>query len=185
MKNELKTLLASFYLLTSTFVMAQKYETQSYDVIKNIAPAEVRYYPPAMKIVADDANGFRQLFGFISGNNSENQKIAMTTPVYRGTTNGKKTMAFVLPKSFTTKNTPRATSKTVAVVAAPSGYFLAYAYGGYTSASKEQLALEKLNSIAQEQNLKIIGAPQWLFYNAPYQFWNRKNELLLEIQAPR
>ncbi|MGA0415645.1 MAG: heme-binding protein [Flavobacteriia bacterium] len=166
-------------------MMAQKYETQSYDLVQTLDGGEIRFYPPVMKIITADENSFRQLFGFISGNNTANKKIAMTTPVYRATEDGKKTMAFVLPKKFTTKNTPQPNAQAVDVIESPSGYFLAYTYSGYSSSTKEKEALLVLQKIAAENKLNIIGAPKWLFYNSPYQFWRRKNELLLEIEAPK
>lgn len=67
--------------------MAGKYETQSYDVIKTVGKLEVRFYPEVMMVKAQRINGFRLLFGFISGNNVEHEKIAMTTPVYMSSNN--------------------------------------------------------------------------------------------------
>ncbi|MGC6480304.1 MAG: SOUL family heme-binding protein [Flavobacteriaceae bacterium] len=178
--------LGVFCCLIHGSLMAQRYETQSFTVLKPLSEqAQLRYYPSVMKIEAADENGFRQLFGFISGQNSENRKIEMTTPVYRQGSGEQKTMAFVLPKRFKAENTPKPQNKAVRVLASAAGYFMAYTYTGYTSPAKEKAALEQLRQLAEKHSLTIIGPPNWLFYNAPYQFWNRKNELLLEIIAPQ
>ena len=73
-------------------LMAQKYETQEYQVIDQIDNAEIRFYPSAamVKISADQNrnNNFGKLFRYIAGNNQENEEIAMTTPVYMSDQNG-------------------------------------------------------------------------------------------------
>ena len=66
--------------------MAQQTETQSYDVIEKHDNIEIRYYPPAAKVMSkgkiNGNSNFRNLFNYISGSNSKNEKISMTTPVY-------------------------------------------------------------------------------------------------------
>ena len=67
-------------------IMSADYETQKYDVVLKENNFEIRYYPPAIKAKVLSENGsnknFMKLFKYISGNNSNNEKIAMTTPVY-------------------------------------------------------------------------------------------------------
>ena len=64
--------------------MAQT-EVQSYNVIQKISDAEIRFYPPVMMAKhtsKTQGSGFGKLFGYISGNNTNKTKIAMTSPVY-------------------------------------------------------------------------------------------------------
>ena len=73
-----------FFLILPLVIMAQT-EMQSYSVIQKIGDAEIRFYPPVMMAKYTDiiqGSGFGKLFGYISGNNSNNTKIAMTTPVH-------------------------------------------------------------------------------------------------------
>ena len=91
--------------------MAQQYETQSFDLIKKVDEAEIRFYPPVIKIRSSRKNGFGALFGYISGRNSRDQKIAMTTPVYLGKNEDNEMMEFVLPRSIDKNNAPEPLSK--------------------------------------------------------------------------
>ena len=102
------TILITFLLLNSSLVMSQKYETQEYQVIDQIDKIEIRYYPsaPMIRVSSNQSrnNNFGKLFRYIAGNNNNEEKIAMTTPVYMS--NQSKTMEFVLPKRFLSGDIP-------------------------------------------------------------------------------
>ena len=172
----LLVLLSLFYFSNT---MAQKYETQPYELIENFEEAELRYYPPVMKI---QSNGdFESLFRYISGGNETGAKIAMTTPVQMGNTTGEPVMQFVLPSKYTSENTPSANDKNVQVLESESGHYIAIQYGGYTMDWREKKAAQKLRGIAQKYNLKLTGEPIIMVYNSPYQVFNRKNEVLYKV----
>ncbi|MDC3040297.1 heme-binding protein, partial [Flavobacteriaceae bacterium] len=101
-------ILITFLLLNSSLVMSQKYETQEYQVIDQIDKIEIRYYPsaPMIRVSSNQSrnNNFGKLFRYIAGNNNNEEKIAMTTPVYMS--NQSKTMEFVLPKRFLSGDIP-------------------------------------------------------------------------------
>ncbi len=171
---------AMMIVLTNHLTMAQKYETQPFDVIDQFDEAELRYYPPVMKI--QSSGDFGSLFRYISGNNETGQKIAMTTPVQMGNTQGETVMQFVLPASFNNKNTPSASNEEVQVIESEKGHYLAVEYGGYTMDWRERKAAKRLQEIAKKHGLKIEGAPILMVYNSPYQVFNRKNEVLYKIK---
>lgn len=174
-------LCALLMVLTHQFIMAQKYETQPFEVIKNIEEAELRFYPSVMKI---QSNGdFGSLFRYISGANEAGQKIAMTTPVQMGTPQGDPVMQFVLPKKFNSQNTPASSSKAVKVIESEEGVFLAVSYGGYTMDWRERKAAKRLRAIAGQHGIELIGQPILLVYNSPYQVFNRKNEILFRVNT--
>ena len=110
MKNTLLSFncLIVITLLNSSTVMSQKYETQEYQVVDQIGNAEIRFYPSAAMIKVSSGvnrnNNFGKLFRYISGNNSNSEKIAMTTPVYIYDNN--KTMEFVLPSKYLSQDLP-------------------------------------------------------------------------------
>ena len=172
----LLVLLSLFYFSNT---MGQKYQTQAFDVIKQFDEAELRYYPPVMKI---QSNGdFESLFRYISGGNETGTKIAMTTPVQMGNTTGEPVMQFVLPSNYTSENTPSAKDKNVQVLESESGHYIAIQYGGYTMDWREKKAAQKLRAIAHKYNLKLTGEPILMVYNSPYKVFNRKNEVLYKV----
>jgi hypothetical protein len=162
--------------------MAQGYETQSYDVIQTFSEGEIRFYPPVMKVKTNNKSGFSSLFKYISGNNSAEQKIAMTTPVHMDKNEGSETMEFVLPKQFDLDNTPLPVSSNVEIYKSKAGYFAAFKFGGYTNTKKEQMIIEKGKKILAENNISFFDSPVVLVYNSPYTFFNRKNEILFAIK---
>lgn len=172
-------LCALLMVLTHQFTMAQKYETQPFEVIKTIEEAELRFYPSVMKI---QSNGdFGSLFRYISGANEAGQKIAMTTPVQMGTPEGEPVMQFVLPKKFNKENTPSSSNGTVKVIESEEAMYLAVSYGGYTMDWRERKAAERLRTIANQHGIELIGAPILMVYNSPYQVFGRKNEVLFKV----
>lgn len=182
MKKNFTFLISILFIST---IMAQKYETQTFEIIQNIDEAELRYYPPVMKIKSSRPNGFGALFNYISGNNETNQKIAMTTPVYMSKDDqGKEVMEFVLPKDMNHSNTPSSNSSMVEVYESHSGYFIALGFGGYAMNKVVRKATDTLKAIAEKHQLTIKSSPLLLVYNSPYKLMNRKNEILFEVEYP-
>ena len=169
--------------LNSSMLMAQKYETQEYQVIDQIDNAEIRFYPSAamIKVSAEQNrnNNFGKLFRYIAGNNQENQEIAMTTPVYMYDQN--KTMEFVLPKKYLSEGLPIPNDKDLEAYISNPKYFAAIRYSGYSNANKIQKHRNELKSILENNGLEIISDFYVLSYDAPTKFYNRRNEILFEI----
>ena len=179
---KLKPKILTFLLiLYQSISMAQQYETQSFDLIKKVGEAEIRFYPPAMKIRSSRKNGFGALFGYISGRNSRDQKIAMTTPVYLGKNEDSEMMEFVLPRSIDKSNAPKPLSEKVEVYESRSGYYIAHSFGGYAFDWAVNRVRKNLEEIAFRNNIKLIGDPFVLVYDSPYKIINRKNEVLFEV----
>lgn len=168
-----------FIIHLSHSTMGTTYQTQKYELLKTFEDAELRYYPPVMKIQSNGA--FGPLFQYISGVNESQQKIEMTTPVYQSTTDGKPIMEFVLPERFDPQNTPGASSKNVRVFESKPGYFLAIRFSGYATQNRKEQQAKRLLQLATELQLPMIGTPLLLVYNSPYRVFNRTNELLIEI----
>jgi hypothetical protein len=170
--------------LVLLFFMAQGYETQSYDVVETINEIEIRYYPPAMKVRVEspyfENRNFKTLFRYISGNNEEKEKIAMTTPVYMKNKSQTQEMEFVLPEKYNNV-APKPKGKGVEVYQSKAGYFAAIRYGGYSKISQEKIFIQELLDELNQAGKKIIGSALLLSYDAPYKFYNRRNEILIEI----
>ena len=176
-------ILTGFLFLNTTMVMSQKYETQEYEVVNQIDKIEIRYYPsaPMIKVSSNQSrnNNFGKLFRYIAGNNIDEEKIAMTTPVYMSDQN--KTMEFVLPKKFLSGEIPAPNDNDVVAYISEPKYFAAIKYSGYSNNKKEENYREELVKTIQNNNLRILSEHFVLSYDAPTKFYNRRNEVLIQV----
>ena len=177
------SLLLIFFLLNTTIAMSQKYETQDYEIINQIDKVEIRYYPsaPMIKVSSDVSrnNNFGKLFRYIAGNNGNDEKIAMTTPVYMSNEN--RTMEFVLPKKFISDQLPIPNDSDVEAYISKPKYFAAIKYSGYSNKRKEEEYKDKLLKKIEDSELEILGDYYVLSYDAPTKFYNRRNEILIQV----
>ena len=169
--------------LISNWIMGQRYESQTYEVLQSLDDLEIRFYPPAMmaKTMASTGNPFSTLFRYISGANQKNKKIEMTTPVYMYPEDGTSAMEFVLPKKYMRQQAPAPLVANVKIYESKPGYFAAVRYGGYSNVSKVKIHTDRLMSEIQKHDLKAISNPVVLSYDSPYKIMNRRNEILVEI----
>jgi len=176
-----------FFFVCINFLnnVTSQYETQNYDIIKTIDKAEIRYYPSVMRIKSTRENGFVNLFGYISGKNEKNKKIAMTSPVYLKKEENIEVMEFILPRSYNNKNTPMSLSSKVSVYESNPDYYMALKFGGYAFQSIVNKTSSELKRIANENNIQIVGEPILLVYNSPYKIFNRRNEILFKISKQK
>lgn len=164
--------------------MVQNYETQPYKVVETIDQIEIRYYPSVTMVGVESPysnnRNFNALFRYISGNNESGEKIAMTTPVHMKNNTERQEMAFVLPAKFN-DNAPEPKGKGVRLFKSKAGHYGAIRYGGYTSETKQKFHTERLSQALMAAGKTIKGTPVYLSYDAPYKFYNRRNEVLIEI----
>ena len=70
--------------------------------LDQIGKIEIRYYPsaPMIRVSSNQSrnNNFGKLFRYIAGNNNNEEKIAMTTPIYMS--DQSKTMNLFFQKNF-------------------------------------------------------------------------------------
>ncbi len=170
-------------LLLSITMFSQGYETQKYEVVKQIEDIEIRFYPPSLMAKVDSGGGFSKLFQYISGKNDKNQKIAMTTPVHMTNENNKSTMVFVLPSKYTLDNIAAPKDKNIEVYNSKPGYYAAITYGGYSNSEKVKKNHYNLLNKLKTESFKVLNdMPIVLSYNSPYKVFNRRNEVLVEIE---
>ena len=177
-------ILITFLLLNSSLAMSQKYETQEYEVVDEIDKIEIRYYPsaPMIRVSSNQSrnNNFGKLFRYIAGNNNNEEKIAMTTPVYMS--NQSKTMEFVLPKRFLSGDIPVPNDNDVETYISEPKYYAAIKYSGYSNNKKEENYRQELVKILQNNNLKTLSEHFVLSYDAPTKIYNRRNEVLIQVE---
>ncbi len=193
----------AFYLVAGiafVFLMIQSYkvvssslktENQKYRVVRTEAQFEIRFYPSATfaKIYSTGTNyksvassGFRKLAGYIFGGNEQKQSIAMTAPVRMEMTDKGSTMSFVMPDKYKESDLPKPNDSSVQIVKSSPQYVAAITFGGYADDENIKEKRDQLLKLIQEKGIKVTGEYTFLGYNAPFQFWSRKNEIVIPIE---
>ena len=172
-----------FFLLPYSITMAN--EEASYDVVHKTDIYEVRYYSD--RLVAQvtnkgDNNSFRKLFNYISGENKNSEKIAMTIPVTQTKKDGELFMQFYLPSKFNKETTPIPTNPDLEIATIPEGYFAVIKFSGRSSDKN----FEKHNKILKQKllddKIPINGFAVRATYNSPFTLPPlRRNEAMFSI----
>lgn len=177
-------------LITQIYFIMAKTETQPYQVIKKEKKIEIRLYPSAtMATVSMDAKsykelsskGFRKLAAFIFGGNQSKKNIAMTTPVYMDINNLQSSMSFVMPSEFSKDNLPKPDNADIKIMTTAEEYVAAIQFGGYASDDEIKKFATELETRLKANNIEYFGNFRFLGYNAPYQFLDRKNEIIVSV----
>ena len=185
--------LAIIFIIVQSFrrFSASSIENQKYRVVKKEDGFEVRFYPKATfaTIRSSGANykqvassGFRKLAGYIFGGNDQKKSIAMTAPVRMEMSEKGSSMSFVMPEKYDMASLPKPNDATVEIKQSEEVYAAVIAFGGYANDEKIDDYKNKLVSLLQKKNIKIIGSFNFLGYNAPFQFIGRKNEISIPIE---
>ena len=160
-------------------------EEASYDVLHKTDIYEVRYYSD--RLVAQvtnkgDNNSFRKLFNYISGENKNSEKIAMTIPVTQTKKDGELFMQFYLPSKFNKETTPIPTNPDLEITTIPEGYFAVIKFSGRSSDKN----FEKHNKILKQKllddKIPTNGFAVRATYNSPFTLPPlRRNEAMFSI----
>jgi len=182
-----------FLLIQSYKVVSSslKTETQKYRTVFRDSRYEIRFYPAATfatisssgtnyKTVA--SSGFRKLAGYIFGGNEQEKSIAMTAPVRMELSEKGSTMSFVMPEKYSTADLPKPNDSSVHIVKSNPQYVAVISFSGYADDAKIKENQDALLKILQEKGIVVAGEFTYLGYNAPYQFWSRKNEVVIPIE---
>jgi DNA gyrase inhibitor GyrI len=97
--------------------------------------------------------------------------------------NNKSTMVFVLPSKYTLDNIAAPKDKNIEVYNSKPGYYAAITYGGYSNSEKVKKNHYNLLNKLKTESFKVLNdMPIVLSYNSPYKVFNRRNEVLVEIE---
>ena len=188
--------------------MAQQIEEPSYDVVTAANGIELRRYAPTIRAVTvvdhthhDRAmsEGFRRLAGYIFGGNTQQQAIAMTSPVTTQPTSVKIAMTapvttqaaatgmrvtFTMPASFTLATLPTPNDRAVVLEAVDVRLVAVRRFSGFAgdaAVEREQQAL--LNGLAA-LGVRSIGAVELARYDPPWTLpFLRRNEVAVEVES--
>ncbi|MFT5032075.1 MAG: hypothetical protein ACI9OO_000004 [Bacteroidia bacterium] len=183
-------------------------EEAKYTVLQEEDRFELRLYEShilAETMVSGDfedagSEAFGRLFKYISGNNEQQQKVAMTSPVGQEPSSqkiamtspvgqqerdGKWAVSFMMPASFTLEATPVPNDPNVSIREVPARHIAAVSYSGFWSKKGYRRNLEKLQKWITSTGLRPLGEPLWARYNPPFMPWFlRRNEILVPVAPP-
>ena len=188
-----KTTFTIFLLLilqTFTIMASAKTEKQKYRIVHSEKEFEIRFYPSTtLATVFSSANsykelagsGFRKLAGYIFGGNESDTKISMTSPVHMDINDSRSAMSFVMPSSYNMGNLPKPDDSGVIFEKTDDEYVAVLRFKGYASDKDIKRFSEKLSTLLNEKGINYYGNFRFLGYNPPYQFFGRKNEIIVSV----
>ncbi len=194
----MKTILILSFLIVGLIIAFQIYlvmstsktETQAYKILFSKDNFEIRFYPSvtiasitsSAKSYKELANpGFRKLAGYIFGGNEGGKSISMTSPVHMDINDSASSMSFVMPANYNSDNLPKPNDKQVIIKTVPDEIVAAIKFGGYASDDDIELNKQRLIKALSENKIEFYGNFRFLGYNAPYQFINRRNEIIVNV----
>ncbi|MDA7915000.1 heme-binding protein [bacterium] len=188
------------------FTARNAYESARYSVVRTEGEFEVRDYADLILVSTSmqfDAQGndgsFSRLFRYISGDNGQQQKVAMTTPVFmqkgvpilsdKADTSGPDTngqrgrMAFVVPEEVAAGGAPVPGSESVQLRERAGGKFAALRFAGRMGDAALNQKESELREWMQQQNLTAVGPVEYAGYDPPWTpGFLRRNEILIRVE---
>jgi hypothetical protein len=194
----MKTVLIIVGIVLLAFVIIQVFainsqrniETYPYKVIKKYDAFEIRNYEATLftsvKLSTKEykkasSKGFSILAGYIFGKNEKNEKIAMTSPVSMSLDDSM-TMMFMVPKNKNKETLPQPSNSQIEFREEPAKTVAAITFGGWVNDEKIEKYKNKLIASLDAKGIPYTNSFYFLGYNPPYEVFNRKNEVIVELQ---
>ena len=165
-------------------------ETYPYVINKKFNTFEIRSYEETLftsvKLSTtgyknSSSKGFSILAGYIFGGNERNEKISMTSPVAM-TLEDSMTMMFMVPKDLKKEMLPKPNQSLIEFKEEPAKTVAAISFSGWANDKKIEKYKQKLKSALDAEGIAYMDRFYFLGYNAPYEVFNRKNEVIVELQ---
>lgn len=182
-------------VLTWNVTARAAYESAPYKVVQTDGNIEIREYPDLLLATTEssfEARGrdgsFMRLFGYISGKNASQQKIAMTTPVFMepGDSQTKGRMGFVLPQQIAEVGAPAPQAADVAILKRTQGRFAVIRFSGVMDDEKATMQEAKLREWLKTRGLEGEKVAERAGYDPPFTPGPlRRNEVLIRLQDPK
>jgi hypothetical protein len=167
----------------------QRIEEYPYEVINTYQSFEIRHYEEALftsirlnstSYKQGSSKGFSILANYIFGGNDRKQRIAMTSPVTMTLEDNMRVM-FMIPNSLERDDMPLPNDRLIDFILEPKKTLAVVTFGGWASDKKiakykSRLAEALSNEGIQHENKFFIFG-----YNPPYEIFNRRNEVAVEI----
>ena len=119
---------------------------------------------------------------YISGENKNSEKIAMTIPVTQTKNNDQMFMQFYLPSKFNRETTPIPNNPELEITTIQEGYFAVIKFSGRSSDKNFDKHNKILKQKLLEDNISIKGFAIRATYNSPFTLPPlRRNESMFSI----
>lgn len=173
------------------FKSQRNIETYPYVINKKHNTFEIRSYEETLftsvKLSTtgyknSSSKGFSILAGYIFGGNERNEKISMTSPVAM-TLEDSMTMMFMVPKELKKEMLPKPNQSLIEFKEEPAKTVAAITFSGWANDQKIEKYKQKLKSALDAEGIAYTERFYFLGYNAPYEFFNRKNEVIVELRG--
>jgi len=183
-------ILIAFTFVQLYFIHLQRnIERYPYVVKKKFTRFEIRSYETTLftsvKLSAkgyenSSSKGFSILAGYIFGNNERNEKISMTSPVSMSLEDSM-TMMFMVPRKFNRNMLPKPNQSGIEFKEEPAKTVAAITFSGWANDTKIEKYKQNLKAALDAEGIKYSNRFYFFGYNAPYEVFNRKNEVVVEL----
>jgi hypothetical protein len=172
------------------FMSQRNIETYPYLINKKYNTFEIRSYEETLftsvKLSTtgyknSSSKGFSILAGYIFGGNERNEKISMTSPVAM-TLEDSMTMMFMVPKRLKKEMLPTPNQSLIEFKEEPAKSVAAISFSGWANDKKIEKYKQQLIAALDAEGIAHANRFYFFGYNAPYEVFNRKNEVIVELQ---
>ena len=195
-------LLLAGSIMSNGIGVAMATEEIPYQTISLDGDVEIRDYQPLVKLQITKvgsryqapSDAFRDLAGYIFGDNQTGQKIAMTAPVSQqaiadnentesDAKSDKWQIAFYMPENYTLTDMPAPENQDLQLIETKPRRVAVLEFYGRRSDDNMDTNTEKLRTYLRENNIAFVDNPSYAFYNSPMMIWFlRRNEVMFELQ---
>ena len=136
---------------------------------------------PTSDFKNSSGKGFSVLAGYIFGGNDRNEKISMTSPVAMSIEDSM-TMMFMVPKKYSLAELPKPNNSLITFQELPSKTVAAVRFSGWANDQKIEKYKRELTLSLEKEVINYTDQFYFFGYNAPYELFNRRNEIIVELQ---
>ncbi len=187
----LAVILIAFAAIQVYFMRLQRnIETYPYVVKQKYDRFEIRSYEATLFTTVKlsskgykntSSQGFSILAGYIFGKNERNEKISMTSPVSMSLEDSV-TMMFMVPKKLNKETLPKPNQSAIEFKEEPAKLLAAIRFSGWANDVKIEQYKQDLKVALAAEGINYTNKFYFFGYNAPFEVFNRKNEVLVELE---